>query len=228
MPTRAEVTAYARAQNQIVYSARFKLQRLWRALGAQVWEAGVLRAALDEFFPVLVAQYGDAAATLAADWFEQQAGVRAVLARPVPDDVARAGARSAMDSLFKGNPAQVLANLGVVLDRMVKQPGRDTIRESSHRAGVRWARVPTGAKTCGFCLMLASRGAVYRSEDTADGGRYHGDCDCVATPIRDLSEYPRGYDPDELYMKFAAAQSAADRSGTKATLAELRRQQGIS
>lgn len=35
---------------------------------------------------------------------------------------------------------------------------------------VRWQRIPQGAETCDFCLMLASRGAVYLSEQSAQGG----------------------------------------------------------
>ncbi|WP_156101945.1 hypothetical protein [Bifidobacterium callitrichos] len=46
----------------------------------------------------------------------------------------------------------------------------------------KWARVPNG-KACAFCVMLASRGFVYTSEDTA--GRqmqYHADCHCRIIP----------------------------------------------
>lgn len=46
----------------------------------------------------------------------------------------------------------------------------------------RWARVPKGANPCSFCVMLASRGFDYTSEDTANlGGSFHnGRCRCVA------------------------------------------------
>lgn len=49
-------------------------------------------------------------------------------------------------------------------------------------AGGRWARVPVG-DTCAWCLMLASQGAWYVSEESALGkeaGHYHSDCNCVA------------------------------------------------
>lgn len=39
----------------------------------------------------------------------------------------------------------------------------------------RWARIPTGAETCQFCIMLASRGFVYHSEETAS----HAHANCV-------------------------------------------------
>lgn len=43
----------------------------------------------------------------------------------------------------------------------------------------KFARVPTGAETCDFCLMLASRGFVYTSEATAGATKldhYHAGC----------------------------------------------------
>lgn len=44
----------------------------------------------------------------------------------------------------------------------------------------RWARVCHGAKPCSFCIMIASRGYVYLSRETADfGGEFHkGKCHC--------------------------------------------------
>ena len=45
-----------------------------------------------------------------------------------------------------------------------------------------WARVLVGEVNCPFCAMLASRGAVYKSEQTA-GFEAHNLCDCVATLV---------------------------------------------
>ena len=46
-----------------------------------------------------------------------------------------------------------------------------------------FARVPTGTETCTFCLMLASRGAVYHTRKTAgERGRFHRGCDCKVVP----------------------------------------------
>lgn len=66
----------------------------------------------------------------------------------------------------------------------------------------RFARVPTGFETCTFCLMLASRGFVYRSAETAGAfDHWHPHCDC-----RVIQGYPgdkiEGYDPDDLYQKW--------------------------
>ena len=54
---------------------------------------------------------------------------------------------------------------------------------------VGWARVLTGRSSCGFCVMLASRGPVYTSAHHAGkggaGGRdkFHNHCDCVVVPV---------------------------------------------
>ena len=48
---------------------------------------------------------------------------------------------------------------------------------------VRYARVPQGAETCDFCLMLASRGFVYLTADSAEGWNHtHRGCDCIVVP----------------------------------------------
>lgn len=69
------------------------------------------------------------------------------------------------------------------LGRAVRGGSRDAIFRSTRRAKTRWARVP-GMKACWFCLMLASRGAVYETRETAlidssSGDRFHDHCDCL-------------------------------------------------
>lgn len=46
-----------------------------------------------------------------------------------------------------------------------------------------FARVPTGLETCTYCVMLASRGFVYRSADSA-GHADHRGCNCLIVPGR--------------------------------------------
>lgn len=78
---------------------------------------------------------------------------------------------------------------------------------------VRYRRLPQGAETCDFCLMLASRGAVYLTEESAQGSsaddvnHVHQNCDCIVVPclvhfdngklIEDTEI--EGYDTDTLY-----------------------------
>jgi hypothetical protein len=71
----------------------------------------------------------------------------------------------------------------------------NTVRNCD-RGGVRYARVPGGGETCGFCLMLAGRGFVYHSEVTARGSHgVHRNCDCVVVPGRRGRTSIEGYDP---------------------------------
>lgn len=69
----------------------------------------------------------------------------------------------------------------------------------------RWRRVP-GPGACGFCLALASRGAVYRDKAAA-GGQYHANCRCtVAVEVDKKLVDSVSIDPDDLKqirVKFA-------------------------
>jgi len=230
MPSRAEVEAFAQANRGIRTLALRDLERLWRQLDPT--DPLRVRAALEEFLPLLVAQYGEIAAATAADFYDslrEQAGVAggfvAEMAEPVDADVVRSRARWAIDPLFGNTDADAaIGRLSQVTDELALQPGRDTIAHSSGRdpAKARWARVPVG-KTCAFCLVLASRGAVYRSAESAGKGRkYHGDCDCTPTPMWAGDAYPDGYDPDALLQTYINARQAADSGRPKAILSALR------
>ena len=68
--------------------------------------------------------------------------------------------------------------------------------------GAMFARVPTGTETCTFCLMLASRGAVYHTRKSAGEFRhFHRHCDCKVVPgLEDDpdAELVEGVNPEEL------------------------------
>ena len=57
----------------------------------------------------------------------------------------------------------------------------------------KWARVPTGPETCEFCIMLASRGFAYHSEESAS--HVHANCDCRIVPGFAGATSVDGYDP---------------------------------
>lgn len=104
----------------------------------------------------------------------------------------------------------------------VENGGRRTILYAIQKDGKRprWARVATGAETCGFCLMLVSRGPVYVTPNRAGAEtgpdaldlldeegdaaitelmtRWHPGCDCKIVPVFD----PQGPWPGkEDYLK---------------------------
>lgn len=72
----------------------------------------------------------------------------------------------------------------------------------------RWARIPTGVETCQFCIMLASRGFVYHTEETASHA--HSSCDCRVVPSWDKSPLVQGYDPDLYYDMWKHPDKYAD------------------
>lgn len=68
------------------------------------------------------------------------------------------------------------------LSRHARSASRDLVTATARANGTRWARQLSGAENCGFCAMLASRGAVYGSDQRA---RFtaHDNCDCTATIV---------------------------------------------
>lgn len=94
--------------------------------------------------------------------------------------------------------------VGSMAADQAKRSANRTMRKNADRDGLRWARVPTGPETCGFCLMLASRGFVYGSERTAGAlDHYHRGCDCAVVPGFDGLTGVEGYDPDALYDAYS-------------------------
>lgn len=85
----------------------------------------------------------------------------------------------------------------------------------------KYARVPTGAETCDFCLMLSSRGFVYSSEATAGAVKldhYHSGCDCRVVCQWDGGGV-EGYDTQAIYDRWqdavdTIAEERAERRGT--------------
>lgn len=224
MATRAELEQARRALNRITAAANGDL----RALLAEVDLTDKTEAArlLAVAYPALVAEYAGASAAFGADVAEMWAadlGVRPVVT-VAPTLTAAQAVGVAGWALDRPDP---LGNLAVITDQVVKQPYRDTLQASAHASNLAWARVPMGAETCAFCVMTASRGAVYRTSGSAGGDRkYHGDCDCQVTMVRTPEDYPEGYEPSVYYDIYAAgwdiAKTEAGTTSTKAVLAGMR------
>ncbi|MBA1834157.1 hypothetical protein [Corynebacterium wankanglinii] len=126
---------------------------------------------LQFIYEALVDQFGTGAAESALQTLEDSrtaAGVRHLPAPvraglPPPAQVAGTFGWAQSQAENVEELARVLAG---PLGRLVRQPARQTVFSSTQAAGTRWARIP-GGKACWFCLMLASRGAVYHSKESA-------------------------------------------------------------
>lgn len=153
---------------------------------------------LDEF-PALVRSYAEVGGTYSADWYDevrseaQASGQYRATVSGIPnDEQAQATARWAVGQLFAEQAEAFLRDLSYGATRLVQQPTRSTIIDSAFAdpasgAFVRVAR----ADACSFCLMLASRGAVYASQATAGArDRYHTNCQCRAEPVFSPADVP--------------------------------------
>lgn len=157
-----------------------------------------------EALPAIVDKYGSAAATLAAEWYDQyrathevRAGFRAIAA-PVGDRGTDALAGWAVGPLLLPDPIWNAAKVRLSggLQRRIMDMSRETVMGSSvadpYATG--WQRVTNGG--CAFCEMLASRGDVY-SEASADFAS-HDNCSCAAVPAFDGEAKPvKAYTPSK-------------------------------
>jgi hypothetical protein len=158
----------------------------------EVWElddpVDVTEALLD-LLPGVIETYGLAAATLAADYYDDSRARRNIRGRftAIIPDMGDMGAeelaRWGVGPLFQANPdwatAQTLIDGG--LQRRVANYSRDTITESAVEdpQARGWQRVTSGG-SCDFCTMLAGRGAIY-TESSSDF-ESHDHCNCSAEP----------------------------------------------
>lgn len=192
MPTSADTLLLRRQQQGIVQLATEALDDFWSSLDLGRSPESV-RDALLEFTPALVEQYGDIAATVAGDWYDELRAAEAIpgrfraqLADGVPAEAVAARTRFGAQHLWTDTPDQTKTFLASALTKYVLQPGRDTIVRSSildPRASG-WQRI-TRPDGCRFCRMLAGRGGVYK-EATA-GFASHDDCNCASAPSWDPS-----------------------------------------
>lgn len=208
MPSAATVREMRTGQDHVSALARRDLRAFWATLDTSNMIA--VRNNLREFYPALIRTYGEVAATAAVEWYENTYRERAKLVTDVAaDDAVIARMQWAITEGFHGNPSQALSTMNVLTDELVKQPGRDSIMQSAADHDRRFARIPTSSKPCGFCLTLASRGFVYRSEESAGGiDKYHGDCGCEVVP--DDGEVPEGYDEEALYDQYESVHEPGD------------------
>lgn len=161
--------------------------------------------------------YDDVAAEFAAQWYDrraEQGGARldqAVTMTTYRPDSVDAVARYQAKKLAKGGDAEFAKACGEFARNDAFRSLNETISANVGRdkdKGVRFARVPTGFETCTFCLMLASRGAVYHTRKTAgEFKHFHRRCDCKVVPSFEDdadAELVEGVRPKELYERYRA------------------------
>lgn len=103
---------------------------------------------------------------------------------------------------------QAVADGAAAVVRHVEQAGREGMIRlvEADREALGWARVARGGTTCAFCLLLVSRGPVYRAMDNAVF-RAHDKCDCIAVPVYDRNNWfgrAQYLEADRLYREATA------------------------
>lgn len=227
---RSDVDRLAAAQRELVRRAKSDLSRFFSSLDASRPEA--FREALIEIVPRLVREYGDIASVAAAEWYES-VRPEAWNGRTVdsfPTAGVERGVRYHSGHLFDGEPAQTLAGLSGAMQRYITYSGRQTIARNVQLdpRRPRFARVPSGPETCAFCGMLASRGFVYYSRQTAGelsatSDDFHDDCDCQIVAQFDRgAAHIEGYDPDGLFDMYQQARDASGATSARDIAAAMR------
>lgn len=163
------------------------------------------RRQLDELLPALIQAYGAAAATVAAEWYDERRAEKRIRGRfrAQPSGLRNGGGGEALAGystavLLREDPdvSRFRTLLAGGIQLRLANAARDTIMDASigDSQSRGWQREADGG--CEFCQMLASRGAVY-SDATVDFGA-HDNCNCVAVPAFEGEPRPvKPYTPSE-------------------------------
>lgn len=144
---------------------------------------------LREFVLDLVAEYGQAAAATAIDFYESVRPGGSPSFRPTPvvrDDLVGTGSLIwATEPLRTEDWEQSLDRIAAELQKAAMQAAIETLGEATELdpiGEVRYARFPQNDDPCAYCVLRAARGAVYWSEETASRGD-HLKCQCRITIV---------------------------------------------
>lgn len=159
-------------------------------------------------------------------------------------DVLAAVHRFVDDRIAKGiAPASALGESRAYLTAVVgSEPhriARDAVLDAAQAPTgpvIAWARIAEPG-ACKFCRMLATRGAVYTSEQTATvttgAKRYHHNCRCHAEPVTSGFEQARSIKLGQTEWRRmldageAPGQTRGTRAPAEATAADVRRHQEL-
>lgn len=119
--------------------------------------------------------------------------------------------------VHKVNRDTVVENLNIENEGVYSAPGTPTRVEQRRelrrmkRGRVAYMRVPSSNCACAFCIMMASRGAVYKTRESAGGGadvnKYHINCRCSVVPVSVDDPFIEGYSTDEYEDQYYDARS---------------------
>lgn len=185
---------------------------------------------LREFVLQIVADYGQVAAATAIDFYNsvRPFGSPAFIPQPqVRPDLVQGGTLNWITEPLRTESWQkALDRTAAEIQKAAYQAAVETLGEATQDdpLDVRFARWPQNAEPCAYCVLRASRGAVYWSEATAERGD-HLKCQCKVTPV--FPGEPLPYLRKPYIAQYQAGAAEADGRGSKALLAGMRRANGI-
>lgn len=177
------------------------------------------RAALLEVVPDVVGYYALGTAALAADFYDERRELAGVTGgftaqATIADRVVktRRGIVWASDPLFTDDFDTALARLREIVGSETIRPYRDTILTARKEdpASVGWKRI-TSPGACGFCLLLADKGAIYKQATVRFAA--HTSCMCTAAPV-----FKTQVGPEASVLQYTASK----RTRTPAEKADIR------
>ena len=243
MGLRDDFDEYSDMQKRIKADALNEISRFIESIDAS--DTAKARNAIIEYAMAVMSGYGTALGLSASDFFTSVSGLASVGVANIiegasaqylkatviePGALAKATgllakwrpevdrlARYAVGLLAVGSTALAVKAVSEKMELMLNEPASEVMRENALEHNVKWARVPSGAETCPFCTMLASRGFEYASERTAGGDKYHGTdldryhpgCDCAIVAGSPGDSMP-GYDPDKMYAQYLKARGTIE------------------
>lgn len=222
MPTPADLQ---RDIARLTGLAQRDLASIWRQVASTI-EA---QEALNDVLPALIRQYGEAAALIAAEWYDDLRvqyldGAPRFSAYP-----ARLGDQGvyvltgwAKETATSVEAMQALIDGGMA--RRIADWSRETVMHSTYAdpRAEGWMRVGR-ATACAFCRLTISRGAVYTERSVRFASHDH--CHCGAAPkwggaddVFDVDDYRRSARRSALTEEARAADNARAREWIAANL----------
>ena len=193
--------------------------RVLRALESVEWTPESVAECRDTVLRALATvmpTYTDASAQVGADLYDavREAAVGEAMGATAisgyEPEATEGAVRAFVQDIVDGKPVEQF-NRRVLdrVDRDIRRAENVSVAENAVRDPLkpRYARVPSGSETCGFCLMLASRGFVYTSRGAASHA--HPGCDCRVVADFGGTEV-EGYDQESLRELYKEARSRAE------------------
>lgn len=184
---------------------------------------------LRQFVIETVEQYGQAAAATAIDFYDSVRPAGSPPFTPTPvvrDELIGGGTLNwSTQPLLTENWQDSLDRTAAAIQKATMQAAIETLGEATEAdpLDAKFARWPQNTDPCAYCVLRASRGAVYWSESSAERGD-HTFCKCLITPV--FPGEPLPYLRKPYIAAYQAGAAESDGRGAKALLAGMRRANG--